>query len=108
MVLPHPHGTDYPYSTTTELTKSSVVLNSSKGVHISAAESAGGWGGSASYPWPGSGIELGCCQAGGLVDLGWSGEGLSGQGRLAEGAPPAFLEVQPAGADRYEDVPDPG
>ncbi|MGW7250446.1 polyprenyl synthetase family protein [Streptomyces decoyicus] len=34
-----------------------------------------------------------------MFDLGWSGEGLAGQGGLAEDAPPAFLKVEPAGAD---------
>jgi hypothetical protein len=80
---------------------------SSKGVHVSAAEAPGGWCGSFLISGAGPGVELGGCQAGGVFDLGWPGEGLAGECGLAEDAPPAFLEVEPAGADGDEDVPDP-
>lgn len=76
--------------------------------YISASQEAGWRCGSAPDPGPGSGVELACCEAGGLFDLAWSGEGLAGQGSLAEDAPPAFLQVQPARADGDEDVPDSG
>ncbi|MGQ4436328.1 phosphotransferase [Streptomyces sp. SAS_260] len=39
-----------------------------------------------------------------MFDLGGAGEGLAGEGGLAEDAPPAFLKVEAAGADGNEDV----
>jgi hypothetical protein len=45
---------------------------------------------------------------GGVLELGWPGEGLPGEGGLTEYAPPALLKVEPAGADGDEDVPDSG
>lgn len=43
-----------------------------------------------------------------MLDLGWPGEGLPGEGGFREDAPPALLKVEPAGADGDEDVPDSG
>jgi len=42
----------------------------------------------------------------GQVDLVGVGEGLAGQGLAAEEPPPAFLQVEPAGPSRNEDVLD--
>lgn len=45
---------------------------------------------------------------GGAGDLAGVGEGLAGQGGLAEDPPPAFLQVQPAGALGDEGMADAG
>jgi hypothetical protein len=49
-------------------------------------------------PGPGAGVELGGGHLGGMGDLVGVGEGLPGQRLAPEDPPPAFLEVQPAGA----------
>ncbi len=49
-------------------------------------------------------IELSRGNAGGLFDLSGSGKTLSSQGIPTEETPPAFLEVEPAGPFRNEDV----
>src|SRR5512144_3393915 len=85
-----------------------LVLRSSKAVLKAASESAGRWGGAAPDPGFGAGVELGGGDPGGVVDLVRVGEGLAGQGGLAEQAPPALLKVEPARADRDEGVGDPG
>src|ERR1700751_4684005 len=59
-------------------------------------------------PGPGAGGELGGGHPGGAGGLVGVGEFLSGQGLPPEDPPPAFLEVQPAGALGDEGVPDPG
>src|SRR5690242_11638951 len=74
------------------------------------ASAVGPWFGlgSSPDPGPGAGVELGGGHPGGVGDLVWVGEGLAGQGLPPEDPPPAFLEVQPAGALGDEGVPDAG
>ena len=59
-------------------------------------------------PGPGAGVELGGGHPGGAGDLVGVGEFLSGQRLAPEDPPPAFLEIQPAGALGDEGVPDAG
>src|SRR5204863_6122808 len=59
-------------------------------------------------PGPGAGVELGGGHPGGVGDLVGVGEGLPGQGLAPEDPPPAFLQVEPAGALGDEGVPDAG
>src|SRR6185437_7107119 len=59
-------------------------------------------------PGPGAGVELGGGDPGGVGDLIGVGEGLPGQRLPPEDPPPAFLEIQPAGALGDEGVPDAG
>ena len=59
-------------------------------------------------PGPGAGVELGGGHLGGAGDLVGVGEGLAGQGGVAEDPPPAFLQVEPAGARGDEGVADAG
>jgi len=54
--------------------------------------------GSSPDPGPGAGVELGGGRPGGMGDLMGVGEGLPGQRLAPEDPPPAFLQVQPAGA----------
>src|SRR6266487_5020092 len=84
------------------------MLRSLKGVCKAAA--VGTWLGlgPSPDPGPGAGVELGGGDPGGAGDLVGVGEGLAGQGGLAEDPPPAFLEVEPAGALGDEGVPDAG
>jgi hypothetical protein len=74
------------------------MLRSLKGVHKAAAVGPGFGLGPSPDPGPGAGVELGGGDLGGVVDLVGVSEGLAGQGGLAEDPPPAFLQVQPAGA----------
>jgi hypothetical protein len=59
-------------------------------------------------PGPGTGVELGGGDLGGAGDLVGIGECLPGQRLAPEDPPPAFLQVQPAGALGDEGVPDAG
>lgn len=54
------------------------------------------------------GVELVGCEGRGLGDVVGVGEGAAGEGGLAEDAPPAFLQVEPARADGDEGVVDAG
>jgi len=56
----------------------------------------------------GMGVELVGCEGRGLGDVVGVGEGAAGEGGLAEDAPPAFLQVEPARADGDEGVVDAG
>src|SRR5574340_1325154 len=85
-----------------------LMLCSSKAVDKTTAQCPGRWGGSSPDPRSGTGVELGGGRGGGGGDLVGVGEGLPGQCGLAEDPPPALLQVQPAGGDRDECVPDPG
>src|SRR5213592_3890202 len=84
------------------------MLCSLKGVHKASAVGTGSWLGSSPDPGPGAGVELGGGHPGGVGDLVGVGEVLSGQRLAPEDPPPAFLQVQPAGALGDEGVPDPG
>src|SRR5512132_787539 len=84
------------------------MLRSSKGVYKVAAVGAVFGLGSSPDPGPGAGVELGGGDPGGVGDLVGAGEGLAGQGGLAEDPPPAFLQVEPAGALGDEGVADAG
>src|SRR5207253_10238534 len=64
--------------------------------------------GPAPDPGPGAGVELGGGDPGGVGDLVGVGECLPGQRLAPEDPPPAFLQVQPAGALGDERVPDAG
>ncbi len=64
--------------------------------------------GSSPDPGPGAGVELGGGHPGGVGNLIRVGEGLPGQCLAPEDPPPAFLEVQPAGALGGEGVADAG
>src|SRR5207247_8086383 len=74
------------------------------------ASPVGAWFGlgSAPDPGPGAGVELGGGDLGGVGDLVGVGEVLPGQRLAPEDPPPAFLQVQPAGALGDEGVPDAG
>src|SRR6266446_10291291 len=84
------------------------MLSSLKGVY--KAPAVGPWLGlgSSPDPGPGAGVELGGGHPGGAGDLVGVGEVLSGQGLAPEDPPPAFLQVEPAGALGDEGVPDAG
>jgi predicted ATPase len=88
--------------------RGSLVLRSLKAVHKAAAVGTRLGLGSSPDPGPGAGVELGGGHLGGVGDLVGVGEGLPGQGGLAEDPPPAFLQVQPAGALGDEGVADAG
>ena len=64
--------------------------------------------GSSPDPGPGAFVELGGGHPGGVGDLVGVGEVLPGQRLAPEDPPPAFLEVEPAGALGDEGVPDAG
>src|SRR6266566_6694724 len=85
-----------------------LVPRSLKGVY--KAPSVGAWLGlrPSPDPGPGSGVELGGGHPGGVPDLIGVGEGLPGQRLAPEEPPPAFLQVEPAGALGDEGVPDAG
>ena len=74
------------------------MLRSLKGVYKASAVGAGFGLGPSPDPGPGAGVELGGGYLGGVGDLVGVGEGLAGQGLPPEDPPPAFLQVQPAGA----------
>src|ERR1700761_854806 len=84
------------------------MLCSSKGVHKASAVVAVLGLGSSPDPGPGAGVELGGGDPGGAGDLVGVGEVLPGQGLAPEDPPPAFLQVEPAGALGDEGVPDAG
>src|SRR2546430_11404526 len=85
-----------------------LMLRSSKGVH--KAPAVGPWLGLGPSPDPGlgAGVELGGGDLGGVGDLIGVREGLPGQRLAAEDPPPAFLQVQPAGAFGDESMTDAG
>src|SRR5207247_10720692 len=74
------------------------------------ASAVGAWLGlgTSPDPGPGTGVELGGSHLGGVGDLAGVGEGLPGQRLPPEDPPPAFLQVEPAGALGDEGVPDAG
>src|SRR5689334_11023351 len=84
------------------------MLRSLKGVYKASSVRTVLGLGSSPDPGPGTGVELGRGHAGGVGDLVGIGEVLPGQGLAPEDPPPAFLEVEPAGALGDEGVPDPG
>jgi len=55
-------------------------------------------------PGFGSQVELSRRHASGLLDLLGIGETLTGEGIAAEEAPPTFLQIEPTGSRRNEDV----
>ena len=69
------------------------MLGSLKDVHKAPAVEAWFGFGPSPDPGPGAGVELGGGGLGGVGDLVGVGEGLPGQGGLAEDPPPAFLQV---------------
>jgi putative transposase len=85
-----------------------LVLRSLKGVYKASAVGAWLGLGPSPDPGPGAGVELGGGDPGGVGDLVGVGEVLPGQGLAPEDPPPAFLQVQPAGALGDEGVPDAG
>src|SRR5215470_12326180 len=84
------------------------MLRSLKSIYKASAVGAWFGLGPSPDPGPGAGVELGGRHPGGAGDLAGVGEGLPGQGLAAEDPPPAFLQVQPAGARGDEGVPDAG
>ena len=90
------------------LTVDLLMLRSLKGVYKASAVGTVFRLGTSPDPGPGAGVELGGGHPGGAGDLVGVGEFLSGQRLAPEDPPPAFLEVQPAGALGDEGVPDPG
>src|SRR5215471_1038905 len=85
-----------------------LVLRSSKRVYKAPAVGPLFRLGSSPDPGPGAGVELGSGHLGGVSDLVGVGELLPGEGGLAEDPPPAFLQVEPAGALGDEGVADAG
>src|SRR5262249_6442592 len=85
-----------------------LVLRSLKDVYKASA--VGAWLGLGPSPDPGTGagVELGGGHLGGVGNLIGVGEGLPGQRLAPEDPPPAFLQVQPAGAFGDEGMPDAG
>src|SRR5512142_2083129 len=84
------------------------MLCSLKGVYKAPTVGARFGLGSSPDPGPGAGVELGGGDLGGVGDLVGVGEVLPGQRLAPEDPPPAFLQVQPAGALGDEGVPDAG
>src|SRR6266478_9532009 len=84
------------------------MLGSLKGVYKALAVGAWLGLGPSPDPGPGAGVELGGGHLGGVGDLVGVGEVLSGQRLAPEDPPPAFLQVEPAGALGDEGVPDAG
>src|SRR5213596_141644 len=84
------------------------MLCSLKGVYKAAAVGAWLGLGPSPDPGPGAGVELGGGHLGGVGDLIGVGEVLPGQRLAPEDPPPAFLQVEPAGALGDERVPDAG
>src|ERR1700747_812006 len=84
------------------------MLCSLKGVYKASAVGTRFGLGSSPDPGPGAGVELGGGDPGGAGDLVGVGEGLAGQRLAPEDPPPAFLEVEPAGALGDEGVADTG
>src|SRR6266487_2775610 len=84
------------------------MLRSLKGVYKAPSVGPRFGLGPAPDPGPGAGVQLGGGYLGGVGDLVGIGEGLPGQRLAPEDPPPAFLQVQPAGALGDEGVPDPG
>src|SRR5712691_8127639 len=85
-----------------------LVLRSLKGVYKAPAVGPRLGLGSSPDPGPGAGVELGGGHLGGVGDLVGVGECLPGQGLAPEDPPPAFLQVEPAGALGDEGVADAG
>src|SRR5215467_9989740 len=85
-----------------------LVLRSLKHVYKASAVGARFGLGPSPDPGPGPGVELGGGDLCGVGDLVGVGEGLPGQRGLAEDPPPAFLQVEPAGALGDEGVADVG
>ena len=83
------------------------MQRSLKDVHEAAVGTVLGLGPSPG-PGPGVGVELGGGHLGSVSDLIRTGEGLAGQRLAPEDPPPAFLQVQLAGALGGEGVPDAG
>src|SRR5258708_23139464 len=84
------------------------MLGSLKGVYKAPAVGAWLGLGPSPDPGPGAGVELGGGHPGSVGDLAGVGECLSGQRLAPEDPPPAFLQVQPAGALRDEGMADAG
>src|SRR6266550_9588987 len=84
------------------------MLRSLKGVYKASAVGAVFGLGPSPDPGLGARVELGGGYLGGAGDLAGAGEGLPGQRLAAEDPPPAFLQVQPAGALGDEGVADAG
>src|SRR5437764_13201223 len=85
-----------------------LVLRSLKGVYKASAVGPRFGLGPSPDPGLGARVELGGGYLGGAGDLAGAGEGLPGQRLAAEDPPPAFLQVQPAGALGDEGVADAG
>jgi hypothetical protein len=85
-----------------------LVLRSLKDVYKASAVGTRFGLGPSPDPGPGTGVELGGGDPGGAVDLVGVGEVLPGQRLAPEDPPPAFLEVEPAGALGEEGVADAG
>ena len=90
---PHPF-----YSLSSSFNKPPLVLHSSKGVDKPTAELAMGSGRPSPDPGLGTAVELTGGEVSGGLNLRMIREALAGEGIPPEEAPPAFDEVQPAGA----------
>src|SRR6266516_2660993 len=88
--------------------KPPLMLRSLKGVYKAPSVGPRFGLGPAPDPGPGAGVQLGGGYLGGVGDLVGIGEGLPGQRLAPEDPPPAFLQVQPAGALGNEGMPDAG
>src|SRR5262249_36167876 len=80
--------------------ESRLVLRSSKAVDKTTPQVAVGWRRAAPDPGLGPGIEVLRGDARRQSDLAGVGEGLAGERLATEEPPPAFLQVEPAGARR--------
>ena len=87
-----------------ELIKRSLVLRSSKAIRKKATIMAMILGRPSPHPGFGSQIELSGRDAGGLLNLIGIGKALSSQRIATEEAPPALLQVEPAGSFGNEEV----
>lgn len=85
-----------------------LVLRSSKVVHETTSEATLGSRWTSPDPRSRSRVQVGGGNRSSLVELGRVDEALAGKRFLAEQPPPAFLEVQPAGANRDEHLLDAG
>ena len=84
--------------------KHNLLLRSLKAIRKEAAVVAMILGRTSPEPWVGSSVELSCRNAGGLLKLIGIGKALPRKGITTEEAPPALLQVEPAGSFGNEEV----
>lgn len=97
-------GTQSEVSSGSKLLHTAIVLRSLNPITKKSAMGPGHLGRSSPDPGLGANIELSRGNLGGLFDLIGSGKALPSQRITPEEPPPTFLEIEPAGSCRNEDV----